>query len=405
MGDDQAFQIALGNIDTTTGQRIGEFDPRTIQQSKCQIKIQTTHIWNKSYDVQLDTTASGVNQATTDQKKGHAWKDELVIKKANCKRKREVIENMDFKSDKELACMYDDNAPNEKKFRVEEVRPMDQKADDSSTSIVITAPKSPLKDRGRENKSASFKRNTFAVQTLPSRSKLDMNKPRNKVCSRYFPCNGKIQEQGSIKNHRPERCSDSQTLNGEHFESCLPAGSGQTDNVVAHYTAESHVSSTNISVSVFNWSKISGTNLCGKREECLLSGAWQKEDFHIVKANEDLCENAKTLTSTSLLNRPEPCTPTPRNAQRLSANKVTPSSDKRCTGELQPMDLSVNGDFKLAMKDQFINWYADKVSENLIESKKDTGVDLRISVMKPLHARWMEAAISKFKRTVEYQAC
>ncbi|XP_067681752.1 exonuclease 1-like isoform X2 [Haliotis asinina] len=297
MDDVQAFQIALGNIDTTTGQRIGEFDPATIQ-------------------------------ATTDQKKGHSWKDELVIKKTNCKRKREVMESMDVKSDKELAFMYDDNGPNEKKCRVEEVRQMAQEAVESSTSIVVTASKSPLKDRARENKSASFKRNAFAVQTLPCKSNLDVNKQRNRVCSRYFSCNGK--EQRSLKNHRPERCSDSQTLNSEVFESCLPAGSRQSDSVVERYTTESHVSSTNISLSVFSWSKFSGTNPCGKQEECLLSGALQKQDIHLKKANEDLCENAKTLTSSSLLNRPEPCTPTPRNAQKY-AKKVTSSSDKRQT--------------------------------------------------------------------------
>lgn len=37
MDDEQALQIALGNIDTTSGQRIGEFVPAKLQVRK------TTH--------------------------------------------------------------------------------------------------------------------------------------------------------------------------------------------------------------------------------------------------------------------------------------------------------------------------------------------------------------------------
>ena len=34
-----------------------------------------------------------------------------------------------------------------------------------------------------------------------------------------------------------------------------------------------------------------------------------------------------------------------------------------CTGELQPLDLSVNEEFKAAMKSSFSRWYADEVSK------------------------------------------
>ena len=37
-----------------------------------------------------------------------------------------------------------------------------------------------------------------------------------------------------------------------------------------------------------------------------------------------------------------------------------------CTGELQPLDLTVNAHFKTLMKDNFIKWYANKVAEDLI---------------------------------------
>lgn len=74
-----------------------------------------------------------------------------------------------------------------------------------------------------------------------------------------------------------------------------------------------------------------------------------------------------------------------------------------CTSELQPMDLSVNGDFKTVMKDQFSQWYAEKVSASLKDGDITKPVDLRISVMKPIHARWMVSAyqtISKDKECV-----
>jgi hypothetical protein len=66
------------------------------------------------------------------------------------------------------------------------------------------------------------------------------------------------------------------------------------------------------------------------------------------------------------------------------------------------MDLSVNGDFKTAMKSKFTVWYADIVADNLKE-KTEKPVDLRISVIKPIHARWIVSCIdllSKDKETV-----
>ncbi len=73
-----------------------------------------------------------------------------------------------------------------------------------------------------------------------------------------------------------------------------------------------------------------------------------------------------------------------------------------CTGELQPLDLSVNADFKVTMKKQFTTWYADSVAANLKEP--DTAykrVDLRISVMKPIHARWVVTTFDTLKKDRE----
>ena len=66
------------------------------------------------------------------------------------------------------------------------------------------------------------------------------------------------------------------------------------------------------------------------------------------------------------------------------------------TGELQPLDVGVNQDFKNHMKNSFAKWYAEEVREamghgNAIE---DIKVDLRASLIKPLHANWVISAIS-----------
>ena len=59
-----------------------------------------------------------------------------------------------------------------------------------------------------------------------------------------------------------------------------------------------------------------------------------------------------------------------------------------CTDKLQPMDLSVNRAAKEFMRNKFSEWYAEKVQKQL-----DTGVtasvDLKMSTMKPLGARWL----------------
>ncbi|ELT88046.1 hypothetical protein CAPTEDRAFT_206510 [Capitella teleta] len=59
-----------------------------------------------------------------------------------------------------------------------------------------------------------------------------------------------------------------------------------------------------------------------------------------------------------------------------------------CTGDLQPLDLSGNADFKNSLKNCFIQRYADKVAM-ASEAGNSMDVDLRLSIMKPLHARWV----------------
>jgi hypothetical protein len=61
-----------------------------------------------------------------------------------------------------------------------------------------------------------------------------------------------------------------------------------------------------------------------------------------------------------------------------------------CTGSLQPLDVSGNGDFKKYLKDMFIDWYSSQISKQKV-------VDMKLSSLKPTHAKWMVEAWSKFK--------
>lgn len=78
--------------------------------------------------------------------------------------------------------------------------------------------------------------------------------------------------------------------------------------------------------------------------------------------------------------------------QKLAANNIeyvfVPAS---CTGLLQPNDLNINNVFKTAMMNRFTQWYAGCVQEVVEkgQSAADVKIDLRASVMKPVHAAWL----------------
>lgn len=57
-----------------------------------------------------------------------------------------------------------------------------------------------------------------------------------------------------------------------------------------------------------------------------------------------------------------------------------------CMDRLQPMDVSVNKAAKNFLRQQFQEWYANKICEQL---DGEVPVDLRLSVVKPLGAKWM----------------
>ena len=57
-----------------------------------------------------------------------------------------------------------------------------------------------------------------------------------------------------------------------------------------------------------------------------------------------------------------------------------------CTGELQPLDVGINDQFKSLMKQEFSRWYASEVQEALSQGVaiSEIKVDLRASLIKPL---------------------
>ena len=59
-----------------------------------------------------------------------------------------------------------------------------------------------------------------------------------------------------------------------------------------------------------------------------------------------------------------------------------------CTDKLQPLDLSVNKPTKDFMKSKFQEWYSEIIKKQLDDGIEEE-VDMRLSIMKPLSARWI----------------
>ena len=57
----------------------------------------------------------------------------------------------------------------------------------------------------------------------------------------------------------------------------------------------------------------------------------------------------------------------------------------------QPLDLTVNGCAKQRMRKQFVTYYSSAVKQQLDSGKQleDIEVDFRLSVLRPLHAKWL----------------
>ena len=59
-----------------------------------------------------------------------------------------------------------------------------------------------------------------------------------------------------------------------------------------------------------------------------------------------------------------------------------------CTGELQPLDVSGNGN----LKSSFSDWYCSQVTKQLKEGAEHTNVPLQLTILKPIHANWLLSA-------------
>ena len=79
----------------------------------------------------------------------------------------------------------------------------------------------------------------------------------------------------------------------------------------------------------------------------------------------------------------------------LLRNNILPVMvPSNCTDLLQPLDLSVNKPLKDHLRSSFQHWYSEQISKQLREGKEqeDVKVDTRLSVMKPLGAKWITSA-------------
>ena len=74
-----------------------------------------------------------------------------------------------------------------------------------------------------------------------------------------------------------------------------------------------------------------------------------------------------------------------------SLNIEVVSVPANMTHFFQPLDLTVNREAKKFMKDQFTSWYSAQIQSQLDSGVvlDDVDVDLRLSVLKPIHATWI----------------
>ena len=61
------------------------------------------------------------------------------------------------------------------------------------------------------------------------------------------------------------------------------------------------------------------------------------------------------------------------------------------TSIFQPLDLSVDRSYKSLLRREAQSWHSLQIDKQMKEGKKahEINVDTRISIMKPLHAKWV----------------
>ena len=73
----------------------------------------------------------------------------------------------------------------------------------------------------------------------------------------------------------------------------------------------------------------------------------------------------------------------------------------KCTDRLQPLNVSVNKAAKELLRQKFHDWYAQKICAQLEEEQPIVPVDLRLSVVKAVGAKWMIELYDCFKAKPE----
>ena len=83
------------------------------------------------------------------------------------------------------------------------------------------------------------------------------------------------------------------------------------------------------------------------------------------------------------------------NLQRFHMNI---SSRKSIYSPSSEDDLTVNREAKKFMKDQFTSWFSAQIQSQLDSGMvlNDVDVDLRLSVLKPIHATWIVSMYNHF---------
>uniref|UniRef100_A0A1X7TQY0 DDE-1 domain-containing protein n=1 Tax=Amphimedon queenslandica TaxID=400682 RepID=A0A1X7TQY0_AMPQE len=71
------------------------------------------------------------------------------------------------------------------------------------------------------------------------------------------------------------------------------------------------------------------------------------------------------------------------------------------TDRLQPLDVSVNRPAKEFLHSKFGEWYAEKVAMQMKDAGSMTPINLKLSEMKPIGARWMMELYDYFKAKPE----
>ena len=88
-------------------------------------------------------------------------------------------------------------------------------------------------------------------------------------------------------------------------------------------------------------------------------------------------DNFKAQCTSSLLNL--------LDSHHINVALIPPN----CTDRLQPLDLSINKAAKDFLRSKFREWYAQQVCSQIKGETETKPVDLRLSVIKPLGAKWI----------------